>query len=80
MDVPCNQWVNLYLDKNGNLQGCYAAGNGCYDPGTMTVDVNAAHIDFGIGSNISSTEAQQQEQQQLQQPPSLLRGRRLALN
>jgi hypothetical protein len=77
MDVPCNQWVDLYLDRNGNLQGCYASVNGCYDPGTMTVDPSAVHIDFGSSAHNNSTTQELQEQQQ---PPSLLRGRRLALN
>jgi hypothetical protein len=78
MEVPCNQWVNLYHDKNGNLLGCYAPADGCYNEITMTADANSAHIDLGSGSNSNSTEAQQQEQQQ--QPPSLLRRRTLALN
>lgn len=74
MNVPCNQWVDLYLDRNGNLQGCYDSINGCYDPGTMTVDSNAVHIDFGSTGNGT------QPQQQQEQPASLLRGRKLALN
>jgi hypothetical protein len=83
LDVPCNQWVDLYLDGNGNLQGCYASVNGCYDPGTMTVDANAVHIDFGSsssGSGHSNNSSTTQEQQQQQQPPSLLRGGKLAQN
>ena len=75
MDVPCNQWVDLYLDRNGNLQGCYASVNGCYDPGTMTVDPNSVQIDFGIIGSRNITQQQQQDQ-----PPTLLRGRKLALN
>jgi hypothetical protein len=79
LDVPCGQWVNLYLDGNGNLQSCYASGDGCYNPGPMTADANTNSVptDLGITSDSTSTQPQQEQKQQ---PPSLLRGRKLTLN